>query len=83
MDDSVNPVSIDNVEPSVANVKNGSYPIFRPLNMLTNGAPSELAAALLDYILSAAGQEIVAEDYITVTDEEVMEEEAPLSGQIQ
>jgi phosphate transport system substrate-binding protein len=83
MDDSVNPVSIDNVEPSVANVKNGSYPIFRPLNMLTNGVPSDLAAALLDYILSAAGQEIVAEDYITVTDEEVVEEEAPLSGQIQ
>jgi phosphate transport system substrate-binding protein len=66
MDDSVNPVSIDNVEPSVANVKNGSYPIFRPLNMLTNGAPGELAQAFLDYILSAAGQEIVAEDYITV-----------------
>jgi phosphate transport system substrate-binding protein len=83
MDDSVNPVSIDDVEPSVANVKNGSYPIFRPLNMLTNGAPSELAQALLDYILGAAGQEIVAEDYITVTDEEVMEEDAPLSGQIQ
>ena len=82
IDDSINPVAIDNVDPSVANVKGGSYPIFRPLNMLTNGAPSELAQALLDYILSAAGQEIVAEDYITVTEEEVMEESS-LSGQLQ
>jgi phosphate transport system substrate-binding protein len=71
----------------VANVKNGSYPIFRPLNMLTNGAPNELAQAFLDYILSDAGQEIVAEDYITVTEEEGMEESytppTDLSGQIQ
>jgi phosphate transport system substrate-binding protein len=66
LDDSVRGVPIDEVAPSVANVKNGSYPIFRPLNMLTNGAPNELAQAFLDYILSDAGQEIVAEDYITV-----------------
>ena len=87
LDESVNPVAIDGVAPTVANVKNGSYPIFRPLNMLTNGAPGDLAQAFLDYILSAAGQEIVAEDYITVTEEEVMEESyvvpTDISGQIQ
>jgi len=66
LDESISTVEINGVEPSVANVKNGSYPIFRPLNMLTNGEPSALAQAFLDYILSAAGQEIVAEDYITV-----------------
>jgi phosphate transport system substrate-binding protein len=66
LDDSTRPVSIDGVEPTVANVKNGSYPIFRPLNMLTNGAPNELAQAFLDYILSSAGQEIVSDKYITV-----------------
>jgi len=54
------------VEPTVANVKGGSYPIFRPLNMLTNGAPNDLAQAFLDFILSDEGQAIVAEDYITV-----------------
>ncbi|MBG0787944.1 MAG: phosphate ABC transporter substrate-binding protein [Anaerolineaceae bacterium] len=88
LDESVNTVAIDDVDPTVANVKNGSYPIFRPLNMLTNGAPGELAQAFLDYILSDAGQEIVAEDYITVTEEEATEEAAAteavvLSGQIQ
>lgn len=66
LDESVSSVAIDSVEPSVGNVKNGSYPIFRPLNMLTNGAPNELAQAFLDYILGADGQAIVAEDYITV-----------------
>jgi phosphate transport system substrate-binding protein len=66
LDESTNPVSIDGSEPSVENVKNGSYSIFRPLNMLTNGEPGDLAKAFLDFILSADGQAIVAEDYITV-----------------
>jgi phosphate transport system substrate-binding protein len=66
LDESTKGVLIDGVEPTVANVKGGSYPIFRPLNMLTNGAPNELAQAFLDFILSDAGQAIVAEDYITV-----------------
>ena len=66
LDDSTRPVPIDGVDPNVDNVKNGSYPIARPLNMLTNGAPNELAQAFLDFILSDAGQEIVAEDYISV-----------------
>jgi phosphate transport system substrate-binding protein len=66
LDESVNAVAIDEVAPTVENVKNGSYSIYRPLNMLTNGAPSELAQAFLDFILSDMGQEIVAEDYITV-----------------
>ncbi len=66
LDASTNPLSIDGVEPSVSNVKNGSYPIFRPLNMLTNGEPEGVTKAFLDFILSAEGQAIVAEEYITV-----------------
>ena len=66
LDDSINAVAIDEVAPTVDNVKNGTYSIFRPLNMLTNGEPSDLAKAFLDFILSDLGQEIVAEDYITV-----------------
>ncbi|MBN1580337.1 MAG: phosphate-binding protein, partial [Anaerolineae bacterium] len=63
---STNPVAINDADPSVANVKNGSYPIFRPLNMLTNGAPSDLADAFISFILGPQGQETVSEDYITV-----------------
>jgi phosphate transport system substrate-binding protein len=66
LNDSVNGVAFDGVAPTVENVKNGSYSIFRPLNLLTNGPADGLAKAFIDYILSDAGQEIVAEDYITV-----------------
>ncbi len=66
LDESVNTVAIDGVEPTVENVKSGDYSIFRPLNMLTNGEPDALAKAFLDFILSDAGQAIVAEEYITV-----------------
>ncbi|HAF61832.1 MAG TPA: phosphate-binding protein [Anaerolineaceae bacterium] len=66
LSDAVKGVAIDGVEPAVENVKNGTYSIFRPLNMLTNGEAQGLAKAFIDYILSDAGQEIVAEDYITV-----------------
>ena len=66
LDESTNPVPIDNVDPSVDNVKNGTYPIFRPFNMLTNGEPGELAKAFIDWILGPEGQTIVAEDYIPI-----------------
>lgn len=66
LDESVRTVPIDDTEPTVANVKNGSYSIFRPLNMLTNGAPNELAQGFLDFILGDEGQAIVAEEYMTV-----------------
>ena len=87
LDGSVATVDIDGVEPTVANVLNGTYPIFRPLNMLTNGAPGEIAQAFLDYILSDAGQAIVVEEgYISVSAEAEAEEAslpADLSGQLQ
>jgi len=66
LDDSTRGVPIDGVAPTVENVANGSYSIFRPLNMLTNGAPNELAQSYLDFALGAEGQAIVAEDYISV-----------------
>jgi phosphate transport system substrate-binding protein len=66
LDESTALVAIDGVEPTVDNVKNNSYPIARPLNMLTKGDPNELAQAFLNFILSPAGQEIVAKDYISV-----------------
>ena len=66
LDDSVTGVPIDDVAPSIDNVLNGSYPIFRPLNMETGGEPNKLAQAFLDFILSADGQTIVTEDYIPV-----------------
>ena len=66
LSDAVKGVAIDTIAPTIENVKNGTYSIFRPLNLLTNGEAQGLAKAFIDFILSDAGQEIVAEDYITV-----------------
>ena len=67
LDETVKTVSIGGVAPTEPNAANGSYPIVRPLNMLTNGEPAGAVKAFLDFILSEAGQKLVAEDgYIPV-----------------
>lgn len=50
------------VEPTVANVQNGSYPISRSLYMLVNGEPEGLVKDFIDFILSSEGQAIVEEE---------------------
>ncbi|MDN5340500.1 MAG: phosphate transport system substrate-binding protein [Euryarchaeota archaeon] len=55
------------VEPTLQNITDGTYPINRPLFMLTDGEPGGLARQYLEFIMSAEGQEIVASlDYIPV-----------------
>lgn len=67
LDDSITPVSIDGIAPTPENASNGSYPIVRPLNMITLGEPSGTVSEWLNFILSADGQAIVAnEGYIPV-----------------
>jgi len=66
LDDSVKALAIDGVEATVANAMNESYPVVRPLNMVTKGEPEGLAKEFLDFIMSDEGQEIVAEEYIPV-----------------
>jgi phosphate transport system substrate-binding protein len=67
LDETVKTISIGGVAPTEPNAADGSYPIVRPLNMLTNGEPAGAVKAFLDFILSEAGQKLVAEDgYIPV-----------------
>ena len=47
------------VKPSVATALNGTYPVSRPLLYYTNGAPTGVIKAYIDYCLSATGQEVV------------------------
>jgi len=55
------------IRPSVASVKNATYPISRGLYMYTPGAPKGEVKQYLNWILSAEGQKIVAkEDFVTV-----------------
>ncbi|QSZ68209.1 phosphate ABC transporter substrate-binding protein [Methanofollis aquaemaris] len=50
------------VEPSVATVTGGEYPIARSLNMFTDGEPTGVAQEYLEFILSPDGQRIVEEE---------------------
>lgn len=55
-------ISIDGAACSEENIYSGAYKISRPFLMLTKGEPAGLAKDFLDFILSAEGQEIVAEN---------------------
>jgi phosphate transport system substrate-binding protein len=50
------------VLPSAETVNQGKYPIARDLYMYTNGQPNALIQQYLDWIKSAAGQEIVLQN---------------------
>jgi phosphate transport system substrate-binding protein len=55
------------VNPSIANVISGKYPISRPLFFYTNSEPQGLVKKFVDYTLSKEGQEIVIEtDFVPV-----------------
>ena len=79
LDDSVLALDVDGVSPTPANAINSSYPVVRPLNMITNGEPSGVVKEWLDFILSEEGQAIVEDQgYISI----LGGGEEALSGQI-
>lgn len=67
LDDSIVTVNVEGIEATVENVLNSTYPVSRPLNMITNGDPKPLAKAFIDFLLSDEGQAIAVEEgFITV-----------------
>ncbi|MEY4703995.1 MAG: hypothetical protein RL042_191 [Nitrospirota bacterium] len=55
---------IDKIEPEVPTVKDGRYPLRRPLLLLAKKEPHPLAEAFTQFVLSQTGQDIIAETYI-------------------
>ncbi len=50
-------------------IASGDYPMTRPLFVITNGEPAGAAKVLIDYLLSDAGQELVAKHgYLRLAD---------------
>lgn len=63
IDDTVKPLSLDGVEPTVENIKGGTYFLSRPFVMATKGKISEQSdavQAMFEYIDSEEGQSIIA-----------------------
>ena len=59
----VKPLDVDGQQ---ATVENSSYPITRPLNLVTNGKPSGDVAAFIDWTLSAEGQQVIKQRFVGV-----------------
>lgn len=79
---SVKAVKIDGVEAAADNVSNGTYPVARPFNIVTRDDVSEVALDFINFILSADGQAVVADNgYISIADSEEFTTTAP-SGKI-
>lgn len=69
MNDSIKAIDIDGAEASIANVKNGSYKIARPFNIVTLNQVSDVAQDFIQFIMSSEGQAVVeAAGYVSVGD---------------
>ena len=55
-------ISLDGVQPTMENIKNGTYPLARELYFITLGEPSTGAKVFIDYVLSEEGQKIAIEN---------------------
>lgn len=75
LDDTVKAVKIDGAAPSVDTVKDGSYKVVRPFNIVVNEeALTPVDQDFINYILSADGQAVVTENgYIALDAEEAFE----------
>lgn len=69
LNDQVKALTVDGAEATAENVKSGTYKVARPFNIATKGEPTGVAKDFINFILSADGQKIVSEDYITVDDQ--------------
>ncbi len=54
---------VEGVAASIANVSNGTFPISRPLNLVTKTAPTGLQKSFIDFARSQQVQDIVKEQY--------------------
>ena len=71
IDDTVKTLSVDEVEPTVENIKGGSYLLSRPFVMATKGEISEqneAVQALFDYLASDEGKALIEGVGLIVTD---------------
>mgnify|MGYP002676174309 FL=1 len=83
LNDTVKAVAIDGADATVENIKSGSYTIARPFNIATKGEVSEVAQDFMNFILSADGQSVIADNgYITVSDDAAAFESNGAEGKI-
>jgi len=83
LNDTVKAVKIDGAEASVDNVKNGSYKVVRPFNIVLGKKTSDAANDFVNYIMSADGQAVISDNkYIPVDDGAAAFESNGASGKV-
>lgn len=69
LNQTVKALKIDGAMPSIATIKDGSYKISRPFNIVTKDGLSAEAQDFIDFIMSADGQKVIEDNgYIAVSD---------------
>ncbi len=70
LSDEVKALNVDGAEPTVENVKSGTYKVSRPFNVAyVEGSLSDVAQDFMNYVMSAEGQAVIEEEgYISVAE---------------
>lgn len=67
IDETIKGLKIEGVDATEENIKNDSYAIARPFILIfKEDSLTEASQTFLDWVLSAEGQEVVAEDFVSV-----------------
>lgn len=82
LNDIVKALQIDGVDATVENIKNGAYTLARPFNIATKEGLSEVAQDFVNYILSAEGQQVIADNKYIPLDDAPAYEGKQVSGKI-
>ena len=82
LNDTVKAVKVDGVEPTVENIKNNTYKVFRPFIIATKENPGELTQDFISFILSSDGQKVVEENGYIASSEEGPYSSTKPSGKI-
>lgn len=66
LDETVTALKVEGVEANEDNIKAGTYKISRPFLYLVKGELTEAAQAYVDFVMGDEGQEIVAQEFISI-----------------
>lgn len=81
LSDRIQAAKIDDVEPTVENVKSGQYKVARPFLLVTKGKENDLVKDFIAFTESKQGQDIVVENkFIGVIDEPAEYKSSGMSG---
>lgn len=82
LNDSVKALDIDDAAATVENIKDGSYKVARPFNIVTKDEVSETAQDFINYIFSEDGQKVVEDNGYISQGNNGAYESAGLSGKV-